>query len=318
MLTLAFLLSCTTRTSETRSSIQISGPRAMTLIAGNNNNLAFNASGEASTAPSMVYLTGDAAGSTVTGLDTIPGGSYPGVTQNTITYLMNVGSVNVTIAHESASSNTVNRIRTPGGAAYTLAPGFSALAYWDYAVWSGKWILAVGPISVGPQGATGSTGAAGTNGATGTTGSTGATGAAGTNGSNGAAGATGATGQGALVISTFVPTLAIDGAAVVLDATHDVDYSATLTIDGAVSLTGNSDTIVTLLCDTASTPTTFADAARSKLSMGLGVTLTLTPGQYSTVRTRVPAGQKCRLVKSSVVGTTTATIVGQVGRVLGP
>lgn len=169
----------------------------------------------------------------------------------------------------------------------------------------------------GPQGLQGIQGTQGVQGPQGTQGPAGATGATGATGSQGVAGATGATGPGALVTSSSVPTLTIGGAAVQFDATHDVEYQATLKTDGTASLTGGFALEVRLLCDSTATPTTFADAGGGAQGGTLVVGLNLTQTSYSSMRTRVPAGWRCRLVQQSVTGTPTATIVGQVARVLG-
>lgn len=178
---------------------------------------------------------------------------------------------------------------------------------------------ATGPT--GPTGPTGSTGATGPTGSTGPTGATGIQGASGPTGATGSVGSTGATGSaglGSLVSSTSTPTLTIGGAAVQFDSSHDVEYSATVQITGSVSLTGSSDAVVTLFCDSNTTPTTFADATRNGMSMTLGVSVAVAPSAYGTVRTRVPAGHRCRLVSSGVASGTTASIIGQIARVLGP
>lgn len=174
--------------------------------------------------------------------------------------------------------------------------------------------------AVGPAGATGATGAqgpAGATGAQGTTGATGSTGATGAAGATGPQGATGATGGGALVTSSFTSTLAIDGAAVQLDATHDVDLSVSVKTVGSTTITSGFDVTVTLQCDATATPTTFADVGGGAQTGTIVIGLSLSQTAYSTLRTRVPAAWRCRLVRSATVGSPTTTIVGQVARVLG-
>lgn len=145
------------------------------------------------------------------------------------------------------------------------------------------------------------------------------TGGAGTPGPTGPQGATGATGGGALVTSSFTSTLAIDGAAVQLDATHDVDLSVSVKTVGSTTITSGFDVTVTLQCDATATPTTFADVGGGAQTgtIVIGLSLSLSQTAYSTLRTRVPAAWRCRLVRSATVGSPTTTIVGQVARVLG-
>jgi hypothetical protein len=48
------------------------------------------------------------------------------------TYWRNVGSFNVTLAHESASSTAANRFTLPGSANLTLLPGDTVIMIYDF------------------------------------------------------------------------------------------------------------------------------------------------------------------------------------------
>lgn len=247
---------------------------------------------------STVEFTTHSGGSTLAGMSTAapPGGS--GINPGATLILHNAGPGVLTVGHETTSSTTSYRLVCPDSSSFVLPVDRSVLVQYT----DSRWRLRAGPANTGPTGATGASGA---------TGSTGATGSA------GATGSTGATGPGALVTSTFTPTLTIGGAGVRLDVDHDVDYSATISVVFATNLLSTSmDAEVTLRCDSGTTPTTFADATRVAVA-GAAAATGLNETRYGTVRTRVPAAHYCRLVAGTNVGAPTVTVLGQVGRVLG-
>lgn len=284
---------CHPSTGSTISSIT-TGPSSQTsLAAGSNHDVQVQCCG---TSLATAYLVAHSSGSTVTGIDV---NQSPQFSTGAELSVVNTGTGALTLAHLNTGSTAANRIVTPTGGAYTLAPGYATRLYWDFHLYGGRWVVM-------------------DTGATGPTGATGATGAQGATGSTGATGATGATGPGALVISSFTPTLTIGGSAAQLDATHDVDLSITVKVDGTVSLMSSSFAAeIRLLCDAGATPTTFADAGGGAFGGTLVVGLSITQSSYSTLRTRVPAGWLCRLTQPTNTGSPTVSIVGQVGRVLG-
>lgn len=178
----------------------------------------------------------------------------------------------------------------------------------------------IGLGATGPTGATGSSGPTGPTGATGSTGATGAQGiqgASGPTGSTGSTGATGATGPGALVASVSSPTLTIGGSAVQFDATHDVQYTATVSIGSSITLTTGAAGHVDLLCDNTGTPAIIVDTVGSGVTGTVVVGVTLSVPTTGTVRWRVPAGQRCRLTSTADAGVPTITLVRQFEQTLG-
>lgn len=175
----------------------------------------------------------------------------------------------------------------------------------------------------GPQGAVGATGAAGPQGLkgdTGATGPTGSQGAAGAQGSAGATGAIGATGAqgpaGFGTVTPATPTRAI-GAAFQPHATKAVECSYAVKAQVTNPLVaGTSTTTVQLLSDAANPPTTVRDVVEATSGVGLSVTIALTTSNTAALRYLVPPGHFV-LLKQTVAGTGTASLVAQTEEVLG-
>lgn len=119
-----------------------------------------------------------------------------------------------------------------------------------------------------------------------------------------------------LVSSEFVPSLSLNGAAVQLSATNDVNLTVSVKIDPSLSLVGGAAGHVDLLCDSSTTPTTAVQ------TIGGGQTGTVVVGvalnQTGTVPYywRVRAGDRCRLVTVNDVGTPAYTLVRQRAQVI--
>lgn len=145
----------------------------------------------------------------------------------------------------------------------------------------------------------------------------GATGATGAAGATGSAGATGATGPGALVTSTTAGSLTIGGAAAQLDATHDVEYSATIKISATLTLTAGAAGHVDLICDSSSSPTTIRDTAQLELTGTLVVGANLVSSGTRQMRWRASPADYCRLASTNDLGTPTYTLLRQWVQVLG-
>jgi len=151
----------------------------------------------------------------------------------------------------------------------------------------------------------------------GATGPQGPTGAQGSTGATGATGATGPAGQGAFVTSTVTPTLAMNGSAVQLDATHDTEYTASISIGMTLSLSGGQAGHVDFVCDSSSTPTTIVATVGDSNTgtVVVGVSLTRTP--IMELHYRAHAGDFCKITSTNDTGTPTYSIIRQVLQVLG-
>lgn len=132
--------------SSTSAELNIGNASSVTLAAGNNNNLQWQFS---NIDRAVSYMTPNASGSTITGLNTVANGgtSDPGVANYASMWVVNVStSVDIVIASNSSSSTNVNRIKTPGATAYTLTPGRSVQLYYD-APNQGMWVLLAEPTT---------------------------------------------------------------------------------------------------------------------------------------------------------------------------
>ena len=81
-------------------------------------------------------------------------------------------------------------------------------------------------------------------------------------------------------------------------------------------LAGNSTVTVQLLSDTANPPTTVRDQIAASSSVGATVSIQLTTGNTLGLRYLCPLGHYV-LLKSTVAGTASATIVAQTEETLG-
>lgn len=196
----------------------------------------------------------------------------------------------------------------------------------------------VNPNQRGPKGDKGDQGTTGTNGTNGTNGNaatvsvgTTTTGAAGTSASvtnsgttstavlqftipRGDQGATGPAGLGTVTPSTPTRTL---NSNFTPNATKAVfcSYTIKTTVTNPL-LIGTSTATVSLLSDTAATPTTVRAQAGAESGVGITVTIALTTSNISTVSYIVPAGHNVRLA-SATTGTGSVSIVAQTEEVLG-
>lgn len=178
----------------------------------------------------------------------------------------------------------------------------------------------IGLGATGPTGATGSagpTGPTGSTGATGATGSQGIQGASGPTGATGSTGSTGATGPGALISALSTPTLAINGAAVQFDTTHDVNYKATIKIGTTISLTTGVAGHVDLLCDANPNPTTIVDTVSNEQTGTLVVGANLVQSMTASLNWRARPSDRCKLTSTNDTGTPTYTLVRQSLQTLG-
>lgn len=115
-LTTTFSLAASSATWASGVNVFHPGVGATTLSAGNNNNIVVNAWRH--------RLTGNATTSVVTGV-TATG------TAGEVKVLTNVGTVSITLAHESASSTATNRLKLQDAADLTLPAGYGVMLQWD-------------------------------------------------------------------------------------------------------------------------------------------------------------------------------------------
>lgn len=169
----------------------------------------------------------------------------------------------------------------------------------------------------GPKGDAGATGSTGLQGPQGPSGVKGDTGAQGPKGDTGDVGATGATGPAGLgTITTTTPTRAL-GAAFRPNTTKAVLCSYSLQITAATPLlAGAASAVVELLSDAAATPTTLRARGSIGQQVGLSVSIAITDSNTIVLSYIVPAGHYV-LLKSTITGTATASIVAQTEQALG-
>ena len=106
------------------------------------------------------------------------------------------------------------------------------------------------------------------------------------------------------------PEIAVGGSSVQLDMTRDVELSINVIITGTINDNFGFDTVVNLFCDANVMPFTFADAARWAAHGPIGFSGTT----YSTLRTTVQAGHRCRIVAQLVSGSPTVTVLNENAR----
>lgn len=151
----------------------------------------------------------------------------------------------------------------------------------------------------------------GPQGPAGAKGDTGATGAQGPIGLTGPQGATGATGPAGLgTVTPFASTRAL-GTTFQPSAIKAVLVSYTITTQVTNPLlAGTSTCTVTLLSDSAATPTTERARVGATSGVGLTVSIQITTSNTATLSYLVPPGHYVRLV-SAVTGTGSAAIIFQ-------
>jgi hypothetical protein len=135
----------------------------------------------------------------------------------------------------------------------------------------------------------------------------------GATGATGSTGATGATGPGALVSSSGTTSFSLNGSAIQLDATHDVELTMSISFSLPLSLVAGATGTVHLFCDSSSNPATEVETVSRGNAGGLLTTDTSTlPVVY-----RVKAADFCKVTSTQDVGSPTFSIVRQGKQVLG-
>lgn len=106
---------------------------AVTLVAGNNNNVA----GPNGGITAFLRVVANASGSTMTGLDST------GAADGDVVYIRNESATGtVTLTNADSNSLAANRFVMPGGTSATIAPGKTVAVEWDLT--NGAWMLVLG------------------------------------------------------------------------------------------------------------------------------------------------------------------------------